>query len=455
MVYVRALHFAATILAAGVVIFQFLVAEPAFRTASGDFRPSIETLRRRWTWMVWTGLAFAAVSAAVWVLLLAADIYGASVGEVWRDGGVWTVVTQTRFGQVWSLRFVLGVLLAALIAALMPAPMNAGLMNAGPMNAAPMNAVRRGRLGGIAILLAIGVLIGPAWTGHAGATPGAVGQFALASDAFHLLAAGAWVGGLLPLAMLLDCARHGKQPGWAALTSEAVRRFSLLGIASVGLLLASGLVNSWYEVGSTGNLIETSYGLLVIAKLGLFAAMVAFAAVNRFYLTPRLAAAGAVRQLERNSVAEAALGFAAVVVVGFLGSMAPAIHLQLHPKYEAVPEGAAFVHIHSLQGMADVTIMPGRVGAASATVRLWDDDFDPLKAQALTFALTAPPAGSSPVTRAATQDDSGAWVVDGIALSQGGNWTVTLDADFGAKGHLVLEAPIVIEDGSPPHRPNQ
>jgi copper resistance protein D len=202
MVYVRAVHFAATILAAGVVIFQFLVAEPAFRTASRDLRPSLETLRRRWTWMVWTGLAFAAVSAAVWVLLLAADIYGASVGEVWRDGGVWTVVTQTRFGQVWSLRFVLGVLLAALIAL--------------------KNPTQRGQLGGIAILLAICVLIGPAWTGHAGATPGAVGQFILASDAFHLLAAGAWVGGLLPLAMLLDCARRGKQPGWAALTSEAV-----------------------------------------------------------------------------------------------------------------------------------------------------------------------------------------------------------------------------------------
>jgi copper resistance protein D len=431
MVYVRALHFAATILAAGVVIFQSLVAEPAFRTASGDFRPSIETLRRRWTWMVWTGLAFAAISATIWVLLLAANIYGVSVGEVWRSGGVWTVVTQTRFGQVWSLRFALGVLLAALMALMGPAKL--------------------GRLSGITIVLAIGVLIGPAWTGHAGATPGAVGQFALASDALHLLAAGVWVGGLLPLAMLLDCARRQKQPGWAVPAYEAVRRFSLLGIASVGLLLASGLINSWYEVGSIDNLIETSYGWLVIAKLGLFAAMVAFAAVNRFYLTPRLAAAGAVRQLERNSLAEAALGFTAVLVVGFLGSMAPAIHLQLHPKYEAVPEGAAFVHIHSLQGMADVMIMPGHVGPASATVRLWDDDFDPLKAQALTFALTAPAAGSSPVTRAATQDDSGAWVVDGIAPSQGGNWTVTLDADLGAKGHLVLEAPILIEDGSPLH----
>jgi copper resistance protein D len=431
MVYVRAIHFAAVILAAGVVIFQFLVAEPALRTAGGDFRARIETLRRRWTWMVWTGLSAAAVSAAIWVLLLAADIYDAPVGDVWRNGGVWTVVTQTRFGQVWSLRFTLGALLAALLALKDPA--------------------RRGRLGAIAVVLAIGILIGPAWTGHAGATPGALGQFALASDALHLLAAGVWVGGLLPLAMLLDCAWHEKQPGWAVLTSEAVGRFSRLGIASVGLLLASGLINSWYEVGSIDNLVETSYGWLVIAKLGLLAAMVAFAAVNRFYLTPRLAAAGAVRQLERNSLAEAALGFAAVLVVGFLGSMAPAIHLQLHPKYAAVPEGAAYVHIHSLAGMADVTIMPGHAGPASATVRLWDDDFDVLKAQALTFALTAPTTGSSPVTRTATQDDSGAWVVDGIALSEAGDWTVMLDADLGAKGHLVLKAPIVIEDGSAPH----
>jgi putative copper resistance protein D len=426
MVYVRAVHFAATILAAGVVIFQFLVAEPAFRSGLGGLDPSIETLRRRWAWMVWIGLGAAAVSAVIWVSLLAAGIYGAPVGDIWRNGGVWTVVTQTRFGQVYALRFALGGLLAAFIAA-------------------PIGRARR--LSGFAILLAIGVLIGPAWTGHAGATPGAVGQFALASDALHLLAAGTWIGALLPLAMLLDCSRRGKQPAWTTLRTEVVRRFSLLGVAGVGLLLASGLINSWYEVGSIDNLFETPYGWLVIVKLGLFAAMVAIAAVNRFYLTPRLAVADAARQLERNSLAEAALGFAAVLVVGFLGSMAPAIHLQLHPKYEAVPEGAAFVHMHSLEGMADVTIMPGHVGQASASVRLWDDDFDPLKAEALTFALTAPAAGASAVARVATRDDSGAWVVDGVALSQGGNWMVTLDADLGAMRHLVLKAPIMIEDG--------
>jgi len=426
MVYVRAVHFAAAFLAAGVVIFQFFVAEPAFRAASGDLAPSIEKLRNRWAFMVWASLAVAAVSAAIWEVLLASNIYSASAREVLRNGGVWTVATETRFGQVWSVRFVLGVLLAALIAA-------------------PTASILRNRLSFVAVVLAAGVLIGPAWTGHAGATPGAAGQFALASDALHLLAAGAWVGGLAPLAMLLDCSRRAKQSGWAAPTGEAVRRFSLLGVTSVGLLLASGIVNSWYEVGTFGNLVETPYGWLVLFKLGLFAAMVAVATVNRFHLTPRLAAAGAVFKLERNSLAEAALGFAAVLVVGFLGSMAPAIHLQLHPKYEPVPAGAAFVHIHSLQGMADVTIAPGRIGPATATIRLWDGDFDPLAAQTLIFALTAPAAASAPVARSATQDDSGAWIVDGIELSQNGNWTVTIDAGLGDKGHLVLRAPILIE----------
>ena len=201
----------------------------------------------------------------------------------------------------------------------------------------------------LSVIFAVGFLIGPAWIGHAGATPGGAGQFSLAADAVHLLAAGAWLGSLPPLAMLLAAAWREKEPRWAAVTAVAVQRFSLLGLASVGALLASGIVNSWYEVGSLGHLITTAYGQLVLVKLGLFAAIIAIAAVNRLYLTPRLAMTGTVRRLQRNSVAETALGFAAIVVVGFLGAMAPASHIHQHPSYAYVPPDAAFVHIHSLR----------------------------------------------------------------------------------------------------------
>jgi copper transport protein len=168
--------------------------------------------------------------------------------------------------------------------------------------------------------------------------------------------------------------------------------------------------------------------------------MIALASINHFYLTPRLATAGTVRRLYHSSLAETGLGFAAVIVVGFLGAMAPASHMHHNA---AIPEGAAFVHIHSNAGMADVTIVPGRVGTARATVRLWNDDFKPLAAERLTFTLTPP--GGQPITWPAVQAQDGSWQVDVIALSQPGNWKAAIDAGLDAKRRLTLDAPIVIE----------
>ena len=245
--------------------------------------------------------------------------------------------------------------------------------------------------------------------------------------------------------MLLAGASCTKEPRWAGVVATAIHRFSILGIAIVGVLLVSGIINTWYEVASVDNLIESPYGRLVLLKLGLFAAMLGIAAVNRFYLTPRLAAAEAVRQLQRNSWTETVLGFAAVLVVGFLGTMAPASHAHQHPAYAAVPADAAFVHIHGDQGTADVTIIPGRTGIVRATVRLWNEDFDPLDAQEVTLILTAPSPGSKPTTRFASQGSDGVWQVDGVELSQPGNWTVAVAAVLSPTSRLMLAAPIVIE----------
>ncbi|HEV2625858.1 MAG TPA: CopD family protein [Xanthobacteraceae bacterium] len=318
LVYVRAVHFAATIVAAGAVIFEFAVAAPAFALAGMATHGAAKRLRLRWAWIVWASLAAAVLSGAIWLVLLAADIYGAPIGDLWSNGGIWTVATETRFGQIWTARFAAAVLLAGSIR------MWRGTAERGS---------ERGPWGVLSIIFAVGFLIGPAWIGHAGATPGGAGEFSLAADAVHLLAAGAWLGSLPPLAMLLAAAWREKEPSWAAVTALAVRRFSLLGLASVGALLASGIVNSWYEVGSLGHLITTAYGELILVKLGLLAAIIAIAAVNRLYLTPRLATAGTVSRLQQNSVAETVLGFAAIVVVGFLGAMAPASHTHQHPSY--------------------------------------------------------------------------------------------------------------------------
>ena len=61
-------------------------------------------------------------------------------------------------------------------------------------------------------------------------------------------------------------------------------------------------------------------------KLAVFAAMLAFAAINRLSLMPRLAL-DALRGLSRNTLIEIGFGLFLFAVVGVLGTLHPAAHL--------------------------------------------------------------------------------------------------------------------------------
>src|SRR6185437_16110950 len=119
--------------------------------------------------------------------------------------------------------------------------------------------------------------------------------------------------------------------GWLDTARASTRRFSLLGIASVATLLATGIVNSWFLVGGIPGLLGTRYGRLLLVKLLLFAAMVGVAAVNRQRLTPQLngsvAPAAALGRLCRNALIETTLGLGILLVVGALGTEPPGAHL--------------------------------------------------------------------------------------------------------------------------------
>jgi copper transport protein len=91
--------------------------------------------------------------------------------------------------------------------------------------------------------------------------------------------------------------------------------------------------------------------------------------------------------------------------------------------------------------------MPGRTGRARATIRLWNEDFEPLDARQVSLTLTAPAAAANPTPRPALQNHDGAWEVDGISLSEPGNWTVTVGVVLDQTKRLTLTAPIVIEHG--------
>ena len=296
LVTARAVHFTATLLLQGSICFRFFVAEPALGGASGGGdRPWLNGMAAS------AGIV-AILSGAAWLLLLAAEITGASVSDAIADGTAWTLLTQTQFGIAWQARAAGFVLLAVCMIELDPA--------------------RPARwLAGLALLLSVGLSGSIVWAGHGAATPGVLGAVHVAIDFLHLAAAGVWLGGLLPFTvLLLQSKPHAR--------AELTRRFSLLATVSVLVLLPSGIANGWFMLGGIGALTGTLYGRLLLAKIALFFVMLAFAAVNRFVLTPQLASnaatsKGATNRLAIHSDCEIALGVAILAIVGVLGILPP------------------------------------------------------------------------------------------------------------------------------------
>lgn len=169
-----------------------------------------------------------------------------------------------------------------------------------------------------------------AWAGHGAADEGAGGLVHAAADIGHLLAAGAWLGALLVLLLLLLKA-PGRRGAEARVLHRALKGFSGVGTFVVALIVATGVVNGWFLVGPEHirDLTASVWGRLLIAKLAVFAAMLGLAALNRLVLTPRLEASlgldpgAAVAALRRSLLLESMAGVAVLALVAGLGVRPP------------------------------------------------------------------------------------------------------------------------------------
>ncbi|MGE5537061.1 MAG: CopD family protein [Gemmatimonas sp.] len=276
-------HVAGLMQAVGVAVFALLVAGPP---------PGPFAIR-----LFFISAVASLIAGALWPCAVAAHLAGAPSFEMLA-----TMVLRTAFGHGCVAR--LGLLVVA--AALAPIVSDA--------RAARVRLV-------VAATVAAAALASIAFAGHAWAS-GPDWPFAGVYVA-HLVAAAVWLGGLVPFAVALRRARAGDDPvGIAAIA----RRFSALAAAAVAALTASGVVNAALLVGGFAALVAEPYGRLLMTKLGLFTAMLALAAANRWVLVPRLARgerAGAGTALARNAALEFALGIAVVAVAIRLGASPP------------------------------------------------------------------------------------------------------------------------------------
>jgi putative copper resistance protein D len=209
---------------------------------------------------------------------------------------------ETGFGRAWVVRFA--GLLALLIAAF---SLRADLCE--------------WNFGAVMTTLVAGLLlVSQAWIGHPAASTGDERNFIVAGYALHVLGAGAWLGGLMPLWLIL------REPDRARddVVEFALQRFSAVGMLAILSILAGGLINASARWNSFDVVLASAWGKVLIVKAVGFAALLALAFANRFVLMPRLAETGALRvNLMRNVAAEQSVGLAVLAAAAVLGILPP------------------------------------------------------------------------------------------------------------------------------------
>jgi copper resistance protein D len=250
------------------------------------------------------------LTGIIWFGMEAASIGEAhSLAETWAL--LWPVASETRFGSVLAGRFALLGVAAILL------PLERHRPRAGAAVA------------GLALIL-------QADLGHAAAMGGRESAGLIATETLHLLAAGAWLGGLVPFMLVLSASS-------APLAAIAARRFSPLGLSCVLILAATATAQGFELIGSAAGLIGTAFGRVALVKVALFLVLLAIAAFNRFRLTSAMATARgewARRRMVQTVGAETFTGLLVVFAAGVLASLPPAMHMHMQqmPMQMGQPE---------------------------------------------------------------------------------------------------------------------
>ena len=174
----------------------------------------------------------------------------------------------TRFGGIWAVRVLLLLLVAFLQAW------------------AERDAAWTRTSASVAVgVLAAALVVTPALSGHAAVGPdAAVGAVV---GVLHFSAVAVWFGGVVLLGTcVLPRADVGLLP--------ALPRFSSAAFTAMVVIVVTGMVQSWRQLGTLQALGQTAYGRLLVAKVAVFLLLIAVAGRSRVLVRRRLSARASV-----------------------------------------------------------------------------------------------------------------------------------------------------------------
>jgi copper transport protein len=254
----------------------------------------------------------------------------------------------------------------------------------------------------------------------------------------HFLSAGAWIGGILLLVLLLRERREQPAP-----VAEA-RRFSNVATVAVGVLLVTGSFRAVRELGGVkelAHLFSSGYGTVLTVKVLVAIGLISLGAVNRQRSIPRLA--DDARPLRRLASMEVVAAVGVLALTATLTGLAPA---------RTTPEGAPAAQSVTVSGSDFATtvrvsleVAPGTPGANDFTAHVVDFDTgaaveaDEESLRAATVTRPDVAASTVPLTH---DQATGAWTAHATAISFPGTWNVTAIVRTGARS---VEIPLVVQ----------
>lgn len=157
--------------------------------------------------------------------------------------------------------------------------------------------------GRIECLLGFALIFAFELSGHAAAVTSSALWAIIGIDLLHLLANAAWVGGLLYIGLVL-LPTLDAQPAqdWADVLAFGLPRFSVVALTSVIFLAVTGSLNTTVHLTSLQQFWTTTYGRVLLVKIGIFLLMMGISAYHAFFLRPRLTEELAVPMLEQETV---------------------------------------------------------------------------------------------------------------------------------------------------------
>ncbi|MFL6116478.1 MAG: copper resistance D family protein, partial [Catenulispora sp.] len=144
------------------------------------------------------------------------------------------------------------------------------------------------------------------------------------ADTVHLTGVALWIGGLAVLLIGVLPRRRPEE------LSVVVARYSNLALVSVTTIIAAGVVLAWHLVGSFHALFGTSYGHLLLIKVGIVTAVLMLAQHSKSWVRHRLDIAvlldgdrATVRPFLYSVAAETGLAMAILIAAGVLVTSSP------------------------------------------------------------------------------------------------------------------------------------